>query len=79
MEETLAEMLRKKFQIQHKASVWKLCQHYNLLKEVSGPMQHLMYTVKKAFRFSRPQPGCHLPISPWAGIMNYSRKGEFGK
>jgi hypothetical protein len=34
LEETLAEMLRKKFQIQHKASVWKLCQHYNLLKEV---------------------------------------------
>jgi hypothetical protein len=38
---------------------------------------------KKAFRFSRPQPGCHLPNSPWAGIMtsyiNYSRKGEFGK
>jgi hypothetical protein len=36
------------------------------------------YTVKKAFRYSRPQPGCHLPNSPWAGIMtsyciNYSR------
>ncbi len=56
MEETLAEMLRKKFQIQHKASVWKLCQHYNLLKEVSGPMhaQHLMYTVKKLFDFPVP-------------------------
>jgi hypothetical protein len=32
---------------------------------------------KKAFRYSRPQPGCHLPKSPWAGKMtsyiNYSR------
>ncbi len=24
---------------------------------------------KKDFRYSRPQPGCHLPNSPWAGIM----------
>ncbi len=24
---------------------------------------------KKAFRYSRPQPGCHIPNSPWAGIM----------
>ncbi len=24
---------------------------------------------KKAFQYSRPQPGCHLPNSPWAGIM----------
>ncbi len=35
-----------------------------------------LYTVKKGFRYSRPQPGCHLPNSPWAGIMtshiNYS-------
>ena len=23
------------------------------------------YTVKKVLRFSRPQPGCHLPNSPW--------------
>jgi hypothetical protein len=27
------------------------------------------YTVKKGFRFSRPQPGCHLPNSPWPGII----------
>ncbi len=27
------------------------------------------YTVKKAFRCFRPQPGCHLPNSPSAGIM----------
>ncbi len=36
-----------------------------------------LYTAKKAFRYSRPQPGSHLPNSPWAGIMmpyiNYSR------
>jgi len=25
--------------------------------------------VKKAFRYSRPQPGRHLPNSPWAGII----------
>ncbi len=24
---------------------------------------------KKAFQYSRPQPGCHLPNSPWAVIM----------
>ncbi len=37
-------------------------------------------TVKKAFRYSRPQPGCHLPKSPWAAIMtsyiNYSYPGR---
>ncbi len=27
------------------------------------------YTVKKGFRFSRPQPECHLPDSPLAGII----------
>ncbi len=43
------------------------------------------YTIKKAFRDSRPQPGSHLPNSPWAGIMtsyiNYSCPGrrEFQK
>ncbi len=25
------------------------------------------YTVKKGLRHSRPQPGCHLPNSLWAG------------
>jgi hypothetical protein len=28
-----------------------------------------VYTVKKAFRYSRPQRGCHLPNSPCAGII----------
>ncbi len=40
----------------------------------------VMYTVKKAFRYSCPQPGCHLPDSPWAGIetsyVNYSCPGR---
>ncbi len=27
------------------------------------------YTVKKGQRHSRPQPGCHLPNSPWAVII----------
>ncbi len=39
-----------------------------------------LYTIKKAFRYSRSQPGCHLPNSPWAGIMtsyiNYSCPGR---
>jgi hypothetical protein len=26
------------------------------------------YTVKKGYRFSSPQPGCHKPNSPWMGI-----------
>ncbi len=35
---------------------------------------------KKAFWYSSPQPECHLPNCPWAGIMtsyiNYSRLGR---
>ncbi len=27
------------------------------------------YTVKKVIGFSRPQQGCHLPNSPWPGIL----------
>ncbi len=27
------------------------------------------HTVKKGKRHFRPQPGCHLPNSPWAGII----------
>jgi len=27
------------------------------------------YTVKKASRYYRSQPGCHLPNSPWPGII----------
>ncbi len=26
-----------------------------------------LYTVKKGYRFSQPQLGCHLPNSPWPG------------
>ncbi len=33
------------------------------------PYFEYLYTVKKAFQYSRPQPGCHLSNSPWAGIM----------
>ncbi len=29
----------------------------------------LHYTVKKSYHFFRPQPGCHLPNSPWLGII----------
>jgi hypothetical protein len=27
------------------------------------------YTITKGYRHSRPQPGCHLPNSPWPGIF----------
>jgi hypothetical protein len=27
------------------------------------------HTVKNGYRFSRPQPACHLPSPPWAGII----------
>jgi hypothetical protein len=27
------------------------------------------YTVKKAFRYSCPQPGCHVTKLSWAGII----------
>jgi hypothetical protein len=27
------------------------------------------YTVRKGYHFSHPQPGCHLPNSPWPGII----------
>jgi hypothetical protein len=51
--------------------------HFPLCGEVGR------YTVKKAFRNSRPQPGYHLPNSPWAGIIyiwrHNSRPGEFSK
>jgi hypothetical protein len=30
---------------------------------------YILYTVKKGFRFSRPQPGCHKPNSPCPGII----------
>ncbi len=40
-----------------------------------------LYTVKKLFNIPvPPQPDCHLPNSPWAGIrtsyVNYSRLGR---
>jgi hypothetical protein len=48
-------------------------------------MYTIEYTVKKAFRYFRPQPGCHLPNSPLAGIIYVQydviipAQGEFGK
>ncbi len=42
-----------------------------------------IYSVKKAFPYSLSQPWCHLPNSPWAGIMTsyiiYSRLGRVWK
>ncbi len=41
-----------------------------LARRVSGQVTvKRFYTVKKGYRFSRPQSGCHLPNSPWPGII----------
>ncbi len=43
---------------------------------VMVPKSH-RYTVKKVGgRVSRPQPGCHLPNSPWTGIIKLFRAWE---
>ncbi len=40
----------------------------------------IWYTVKKTFWYYRPQPVCHLPNSPWAGMKEIIRaQGVFGK
>jgi hypothetical protein len=37
---------------------------------MSAIFQLLMHPhCKKGYRFSRPQPGCHLPNSPWPEII----------
>jgi hypothetical protein len=33
--------------------------------------KYVPYTVKKGLRFSRPQPGCHLPNSSWPRIIQF--------
>ncbi len=41
-------------------------------KDVNLKIAHknlLVYTVKKVSGFSLPPPGCHLPNSPWRGIL----------
>ncbi len=38
---------------------------------MSAFLKNWLYTVKKGLRFSRPQPGCHLPNSPWAGVIKF--------
>jgi hypothetical protein len=58
------------------------CGRLEETKNVKAEEGGILNTIhcKKAFRYSRPQPGCHLPNSPWAGIMmshiNYSRLGR---
>ncbi len=44
------------------------CRHYSL--NLAQTLDMLwMYTVKRRLRFSRLQTECHLPNSPWPGIM----------
>ncbi len=42
-----------------------VCHNHRLLT----PPPLFLYTVKKGYRFSRPQPGCNLPKSIWPGII----------
>jgi hypothetical protein len=44
------------------APLWTVCIDLGQ-KSITG-----RYTIRKAFRYSRPQPGYHLPNSPWAEI-----------
>ncbi len=44
------------------------CIHFTRTRVIFA-ITHTEYTVKKAFRYSRPQPGCHLLNSPQAGII----------
>jgi hypothetical protein len=41
----------------------------NLVQGYNIPTPPGLYTVKKGYRFSRPQPGCHLPNPSWPGII----------
>ncbi len=41
--------------------------HGDITLERVGGMN--IHTVKKDYQYSRPQPGCHLPNSPWPGII----------
>jgi hypothetical protein len=38
-------------------------------KQLKNNFQALMYTVKEGYNFSRPQPGCHQPNSPYPVII----------
>jgi hypothetical protein len=40
-------------------------------KSFGAGQQEIFRTIsgKKSFQYSHPQPGCHLPDSPWAGII----------
>jgi hypothetical protein len=45
---------------------------YKILNEINTPIIHC----KKDYQFSRPQPGCHIPNSPWPGIIKFFRARE---
>jgi hypothetical protein len=47
-----------------------VCHRSSLVYETENFVNFsIKYTVKKVDRFSRPQPGCYLPNSPWLGIF----------
>jgi hypothetical protein len=41
---------------------------------LSSEWEWRLHCKKKVLWFSRPQPGCHLPNSPWSGIINPARE-----
>jgi hypothetical protein len=58
----------------NKVKVW-------IFRDVAGSSSYnikkIKYTVKKAYRFSRPQPGSHKPNSPYRReLFNYSWPGR---
>jgi len=49
-------------------------------KKGTGMMIDESHTVKKGLADSRPKPGCHLPNSPWPGIIyEVPVPGRFGQ
>jgi len=51
-----------------------------VMKTRYGYLQSLYYTVNKGLAISCPQPGGHLPNSPWPGIMYpFPVPGRFGQ
>jgi len=67
---------------------WEEVQFRHGLGSVEGPplecraknRTRVCLQCKKVYKISRPQPGCHLPNSPWPGIIYIVPvPGRFGK
>jgi hypothetical protein len=49
--------------------IWICISLWELGKDLFVWQHKSRYTVKKDYRIFHPQPGCHLPNSPWRGII----------